>query len=303
MLQNASTVSSAATAAQIPALIRSAGDLIPRATLENYLTQAWTAVIEIRHDPFDFATALSVLTAMYESPSISVRFDANSKSDVKRILRQDYCYRVEPQYHSDFAALLIAMAKLRGVDGIEHLIAQARLGFSVHYNGVYGAVLVAALAEQCTSSDQFVAEIIPVISAPDPRRSRQITAMVDQIIPWIDSEKREWAKGFLFQGVAVGIAQNVNLSKFFREIYKFLEFDEVKDLMLKAFGEPELEHNEWLLAAAIFRAYSEKKAELMEVFPVKTRPADGAYRDEYNAIYGRKSPFDDPDDEQFDPIN
>jgi hypothetical protein len=284
---------------QVPELIRTCGDLIPAATLERHLHDAWRAL----RDPYSglpFAAGLAILAAMYDTPAICARFDALKPPELAGLLKNDIAYRVAAPDHARFAAFLVRIAECgEGVHRLEEL-ARALL-FSTSHPVVSVIFVTVTGVKRVGEIVQTMGELADSAAA---HRHWQFEAIVAAVADWGEvEERREAAKEFLVLAVEKGFARVVELRGIFLKIAGVVTIDEAKAIIAGAFRGDSLTDREWGLAAAIFAAFPEKREELMREFPIKVRPTDAIPIEFLNAVYGEKSIFDTLGVGQGDPAS
>jgi hypothetical protein len=145
---------------------------------------------------------------------------------------------------------------------------------------LYGELLAVSRGDP----EKVAGELIEAIAVlPDRDRLRApalISTIFETLLPHLQegSPGYQIAQCFVVQAAGSTLVKWVSdtystTTEFFKKVIKSLDMDQVKEFIVREFGnESELEPDQWKTAAAVFEQFPDKRTELREVFPVKTRP-------------------------------
>jgi hypothetical protein len=216
----------------------------------------------------EFVSACEIMTAMYANPGISPRLDGAFVYDVIEAVR-----RIATD-GSPMAGIAKSIVNLGESSGILSEIKEQLKTIFVEENIVELAPLIMTILEGDDVS-QIVHELADIVREGEEmnRGQWQVPALCQALLPGYP----EIAKAFVAH-MGLGIFrwatnQRTGLSEFAGDLLGMMEMNLVRELMVREFGESEsLSKDQWVTAAAVFRALSDKRNELFDVFPIKTAP-------------------------------
>jgi hypothetical protein len=257
-------------------LIRLTGDSMPGKTLERFFTQAWYDLLS-RADGWEEASA--VLEAMYGHRKIQRRLDRSDRSRIEKL--------IPTLESSDGKKVQVALARLCLVAG-EFVGLDAEQAARESASGV---ALIAVLAEKHSAVADFIEGVFTFVQASIDVSESLDRRFASIVLEYLSERKPDVRKEFFSRLVEMKAGRVMDLATCFEPVKSEFSFEEVKRIVSTSFPEAQLKQREWEFARALFSAFPERREELLEQFPVPSKPLY-MDRNDLSAIYGADDDVD-----------